>query len=252
MKMKTNVVLVGLAALMALRVPADVLELKNGQVLNGKYLGGTAGTLRFDTGSGLQVIETSQALALTFTGGDVPASPPPAEPPPIAPPVVVPVAVTVTVNAGTSFLVRMVDGASSRDQQGKRFATTLETDLVANGTMVAPAGTRVYGRVVKAQQAGRYAGRSVLDLRLSELTLGGVLVPILTGPYIEAGKSSLAKTAKTAAVGAAIGGIAGDAGKGAAIGATASGLKRGQTVGVAPGELMEFQLQQPLTVTVTP
>jgi hypothetical protein len=91
----------------------------------------------------------------------------------------------------------------------------------------------------------------VLDLRLSELTLGGVLVPILTGPYIEAGKSSLAKTAKTAATGAAIGAIAGDAGKGAAIGATASGLKRGQTVGVAPGELMEFQLQQPLTVTVT-
>ena len=251
MKLKTKFFLAGLATLTVLRLPADVLELKNGQVLTGKYLGGTAGTLRFDTGSGMQVIETGQALALTFTGGDAPVSPAPVAPPPVAAPVAPPVSTTVTVNAGTSLLVRMVDGASSRDSRGKRFATTLETDLVVNGVLVAPAGTRAYGRVANAQQAGRYAGRSVLDLRLSELNLGGVLVPILTGPYIEAGKSSLAKTAKTTATGAAIGAIAGDAGKGAAIGATASGLKRGQTVGVAPGELLEFQLQQPLTVNLT-
>ncbi len=144
----------------------------------------------------------------------------------------------------------MVDGASSRDARGKRFTVTLETDLVVNGMMVAKAGTRCYGRVANAKQAGRVAGRSVLDLRLSELTINGVLVSILTGPYIEAGKSSLAKTAKTTATGAAIGAIAGDAGKGAAIGATATVLKRGETVVVKPGELMEFQLQQPLTVTI--
>ena len=46
---------------------ADILELKNGNVLNGKYAGGTAGTVRFDTGAGMQVIETSQVIALTFT-----------------------------------------------------------------------------------------------------------------------------------------------------------------------------------------
>jgi len=147
-------------------------------------------------------------------------------------------------------LVRMLDGASSRDPRGKRFTTTLETDLIVNGVMVAKAGTRVYGRVANAQQAGRFVGRSVLDLRLSELTVGGSLMPIYTGPYVEAGAGSLGKTAKGAATGAAIGAIAGDAGKGAAIGATASGLKRGQTVGVAPGELLEFTLQQPVTVTI--
>ena len=47
--------------------PADVLELKGGKVLNGTYAGGTAGTIRFETGGNVQVIETSQALALTFT-----------------------------------------------------------------------------------------------------------------------------------------------------------------------------------------
>jgi hypothetical protein len=147
MKMTTNFCLVCLASLMVLRLRADVLELKSGQVLTGKYLGGTAGTLRFDTGYGLQVIETGQALALTFTGGDAPASPPPEVPTPVTAPVPPPVATTLTVNAGTALLVRMVDGASSRDSQGKRFTTTLETDLVVNGTMVARAGTRIYGRV---------------------------------------------------------------------------------------------------------
>ena len=47
---------------------ADVLELKNGKVLNGKYAGGTAATVRFSTGTGTEVIETSQIVALTFTG----------------------------------------------------------------------------------------------------------------------------------------------------------------------------------------
>jgi len=238
-----------LALTAALNMKADVLELKNGQVLTGKYIGGTAGTLRFETGSGMQVIETGQALALTFTGGGAPSTAP-ASAPESAPPPAAAAPSSATVPAGTTLLVRMLDGASSRDRRGKRFTTTLETDLVVNGMMVAKAGTRVYGRVANAQQAGRYVGRSVLDLRLSELTVGGVLVPIMTGAYMEAGKGSLGKTAKGAATGAAIGAIAGDAGKGAAIGATASGLKRGQTVGVAPGELLEFRLEQPVTVNV--
>lgn len=234
---------------MTLCAHADVLELKDGQVLTGKYNGGTAGTVRFNSDSGSQVIETSRILALSFTGGEAPvaAAPAPTPAPAAAPqPAVAPG--NLTVNAGTGILVRMVDGVSSRDPRGKRFAVALELDLIVDGKMIAKAGTRAYGRIANAQQAGRYAGRSVLDLRLSELTVGGVLVPVLTGPYIEAGKSSLAKTAKTTAVGAAIGGIAGDAGKGAAIGATASGLKRGQTVAVMPGELLEFQLQQPVTI----
>lgn len=241
----TIILLCSLVSLPTLQSSADVLELKDGKVMTGKYTGGTAGTLRFQTSEGLHVIETAKALALTFTSGDpVAAAPPPA--PDVAPAPVVPVFApsTSTIPSGTLLL----DGASSRDYKGKRFTTTLETDLVVNGLMVAKAGTKVYGRVANAKQAGRYAGRSILDLRLSELTVGGTLVPITTGPYAEAGASSLGKTAKGAAAGAAIGAIAGDAGKGAAIGATASGLKRGQVVGVSPGELIEFTLQQPVLV----
>jgi hypothetical protein len=159
---------------------------------------------------------------------------------------------SVTVNAGTVLLVRMMDPVSSRDPQGKRFAATLETDLVANGTTVAKAGTKVYGKVQSAQQAGRFVGQSAVDLRLSEIAVGPNLVPLITGPYAQAGAKSVGKTARGAAAGAAIGAIAGDAGKGAAIGAVASGVKKGQAVTINPGTLLEFQLQQPVTVTVSP
>ena len=238
----------------AMSVSADVLELKNGQILNGKYVGGTAGTIRFETADGTQVVETSQALALTFTVGTAAAVAPAATkaPPPAA---ATAVPDTVSVPAGTTLLVRMVDGVSSNDAVGKRFTTTLATDLVVGGVIAAKAGTKVYGRIKSATKAKRLRGQSTLDLRLAELTVGGALVPLVSGPFAEAGAKSVGKTAKGAAAGAAIGAIAdgGDgAAKGAAIGAVASGVKKGEAITVAPGTLLEFQLEQPVNVTVAP
>ena len=251
--MKTKLLFISAIALGAIAfvAQADVLELKNGKVLTGKYVGGTAGTIRFETSQGVQVIETSQALALTFSGSGTPAGAPSASAAaaPAAP--AAPAPTTVSVPAGTTLLVRMLDGASSNDSKGKRFTTTLESDLIVGGRMVAKAGTRIYGRVESAQKAGRYAGKSSLDIRLTELTVGGSFVPIVTGPYAQAGAGSMKKTARGAAAGAAIGAIAdgGDgAAKGAAIGAVASGVKKGQPVVVSAGTLLEFTLQQPVTV----
>lgn len=272
--MNTRLTLRLTAALLAGLAPAsaDVLELKNGQVLNGRYVGGTAGTIRFDTGTGPQVFETSQALALTFTGSTpapaapaaAPASAAPAvaatpAPPPAAAAAAAPAAAApaaapakVTVPAGTTLLVRLADPVSSKDPQGKRFTTTLESDLAVNGAVVAKAGTKVYGRIQAAEQAGRLRGRSVLDLRLTEIAVGPNLVPLVTSGYTRAGERSVNQAARGAAAGAAIGAIVEDdqgAGKGAAIGAVAGGLKRGETVSVNPGTLLEFKLQQPVIVT---
>ena len=236
----------------ALPSNADVLELKTGKTLNGKFVGGTAGTIRFETAEGVQVVETSQALALTFTGGGAAGAAATQTAP--AAPAAAPAPVSVTIPAGTELLVRMVDPVSSKDPQGKRFTTTLEIDLAVNGVIVAKAGTKVYGRIQSAQQARRYTGQSSIDLRLTEVALGPNLVPLVSSGYTDAGDRSIKKTAKGAAAGAAIGGIAdgGDgAAKGAAIGAAASGVKKGQSVTVSPGALLAFKLQQPLTVTVT-
>ena len=241
-----------IVAIAAFQTNADVLELKTGKTLNGKFVGGTAGTIRFETAEGVQVIETGQALALTFTGGGAAGAAATSTAP--AAPAAAPAPVSVTIPAGTELLVRMVDPVSSKDPQGKRFTTTLEIDLAVNGVIVAKAGTKVYGRIQSAQQARRYTGQSSIDLRLTEVALGPNLVPLVSSGYTDAGDRSIKKTAKGAAAGAAIGGIAdgGDgAAKGAAIGAAASGVKKGQSVTVSPGALLAFKLQQPLTVTVT-
>ena len=199
------------------------------------------------------MIETGQVLALTFGTGPTATAASPGATAALVPAAVAPApgSGSVLVPAGTILLVRMVDGASSNDTRGKRFTATLETDLVVKSRLVAKAGTRVYGRVENAQRGGRYVGQSTLDLRLTDIAIAGTLTPIFTGPYAQAGARSAGKTARGAAAGAAIGAIAGDAGKGAAIGAVASGVKRGEAVLIQPGTMLEFELQQPLTVNVT-
>src|SRR2546425_6201294 len=46
---------------------ADTLELKNGKVLQGKYLGGTQVVLRFEVNGEVQTFNTNEIVALTFT-----------------------------------------------------------------------------------------------------------------------------------------------------------------------------------------
>jgi hypothetical protein len=230
-----------------------VLELKNGTILNGKYVGGTAGTVRFDTGAGTQVIETSQITALTFTTPATAGAPATATPPPVAAtlpataPVVQPQ--SVTLPAGTTLLVRTLDSVSSRDRPGATFSTRLEYDLPAGNAVGVKGGSLIYGKVQGATQAGRAVGQSTLDLRLTQIVINNQPVPLMTGGYQVAGKRSIEKAAKGAAAGAAIGAIAGNAGKGAAIGATAGALTRGQTLTITPGTLLEFTLMQPVTLS---
>ena len=232
----------------ALWAEADLLELKNGTMLNGKYVGGSAGSIRFETSAGVQVIETAQAIALTFTA---PAATPsaPATPAPVSAAAAQPTAVTLP--AGTMLLVRMADSVSSKDASGATFTTKLEYDLTAGGNSVIKAGTLIYGKVQSATQARRAAGQSTLDLRLAQMVVNGKPVPITTSGYKEAGDASIKKAARGAAAGAAIGAIADGgegAGKGAAIGATVGALRRGETVTIAPGTLLEFNLTQPVTI----
>ncbi len=130
------------------------------------------------------------------------------------------------------------------------FTTKLEYDLGANNVVAAKGGTVIYGKVQNSTQAGRAVGRSTLDLRLTQITINGQPVPIVTSGYQQAGQASIAKAARGAAAGAAIGAITGDAGKGAAIGATAGALTRGQTITNPPGPLLQFTPTQPVTVNL--
>ncbi len=162
----------------------------------------------------------------------------------------------ITVPAGTSLLIRLVDSVdSSKNPVGTIFTAVLETNLVVGNTVVAPAGTKIHGRLAQAKQAGRMTGKSELQLELTNIIIGGTAYPLLSSDYQVSGKSSTKRTAKRtlggAGLGAIIGGIAGNAGMGAAIGATAgavTSMQKGQKVVVPSETLLEFRLQQPASL----
>jgi hypothetical protein len=236
-------------------VTADVLELKDGSVLSGRFLGSTATSMRFQLGSTEMEFPVTDVLALTL------ASPSEASLAAVAAPSVTPATATaapaptapatITVPAGINLLVRMSDTVSSKNSAGRRFGGRLDSDLRVGGVLVAPAGTRVFGRVEEARQAGRMTGSSHLELGLNEIEIGGTRFSIVTSDFrVRAGNatgSTVRNTAVGAGIGAAFGGGRG-AGRGAAVGAGASALAPSDTATVAKGELIEFRLLEPITV----
>jgi hypothetical protein len=168
----------------------------------------------------------------------------------------------ITVPAGTRILIRTVDSIdSSKQKTGFRFSATLETNLQVEDTVVAPRGTTLYGRLAAASSAGKMSGSSELTLELTDILINGTAYPLLTSTYEVKGKGEGGNTAKKvvggAGLGALIGGLAGG-GKGAGIGALAgagagtavAASKKGQQLQIPSESLLEFRLQQPVSLPV--
>ena len=231
---------------LAASAQADILELKNGNVITGQYAGGTASTVVFATSAGQLTVDTAQIKLLTFAA---PASVTVPAPTPA------PAAVTsVTLPAGTDLMVQMMQSVSSRSADGTNFTTKLAYDVTANGVVALKAGTVIYGKVMDARQAGRLAGRSSLDIRLTQMLPNGSPIPLMTSSYVEQGASEGRKTALAAGTGAVIGNNingGGHGGGGAAWGVAAAGLRPGETLVVPANALLEFTLTQPVTVPIS-
>src|SRR6186713_2336248 len=140
--MKYRTVLITAFSLIATLGHTDVIELKNGKKLTGKYAGGTASSVGFETSGGMQFFDTGQIVSLSFgdsstakPSGTAPTSAAPAPAAPAAAGAAAPATGNstggaVSIPAGTALLVRTMDPVSSSDPQGKRFAATRESDLV--------------------------------------------------------------------------------------------------------------------------
>ena len=243
---------------------ADSLELRNGSLIKGKFVGGTDSYISFQVGSSIQKYNIADVVSLKFdfepTENDGlkrrssfsgereterPASSRPAY---------------VTVPAGTRVSVRMIDGVDSRQNHpGDRFQASLQEPLTVDGNVVVPKGTDVYGRLAESKESGKFSGKSQLQLELTGIVVNGQTLPVVTGEYELTGKSRGASTAKRtvggAAVGSIIGAIAGG-GKGAAIGAGVGGaagagsevITRGDQVKIPSETLLDFTLQQELSI----
>ena len=107
----------------------------------------------------------------------------------------------------------------------------------ANGTVVIPSGTPVSGRVVEAHHGGHFRGRSVLELRLTAMTLNGYEYPLDTHDTVRSqkgkGRRSAGIIGGMTGAGMLIGGLA-TGGVGLAIGA-AAGAGGGTAIAGATG-----------------
>ena len=240
----------------AMITPADSLELKNGSLIKGRFLGGTGTEIRFQVGSSVQQYDVADVVSLKFESETRVSETPPNRGHANE------TTGSVTVPAGTRLSVRTIDAIdSTKNHVGDRFEASLEEPVTVDGRVVVPKGASVYGRLEEAKTSGTFTGRSELRLALTEIVVNGQTVPLVSGEYELSGKSRGASTAKRtvggAAVGSIIGAIAGG-GRGAAIGAGAGGalgagseiITKGDQVKVPSETLLDFTLQQNVSVPV--
>lgn len=249
----------GLVIALCLAAPfawADTLELKNGSLIKGKFMGGTESEVSFQVGSTVQKYSLADIASLKFDSEGVAGA---RHARPVTSRSSEPVA-QVTIPAGTRISVRTIDGIdSTKNHVGDRFKASLEEPLVVNGNVVVAKGADVYGRLAESKTSGTFAGKSQLKLELTGIVVNGQTAPLVTGEYELTGKSRGASTAKRtvggAAVGTIIGAIAGG-GKGAAIGAGVGGaagagseiITKGDQVKVPSETLLDFTLQQEASI----
>jgi hypothetical protein len=286
-----SLILAGIMAA-ALPVSADTLELKNGQIIQGKFVGGTALNIRFQVNGQEIFYSIKDVLNIGFSDTSVqdsnataPAAPASqstntgpagstgyADPYASNPAANAPAALdstlprerrdsgAITIPAGTSLLVRMIDGVdSSKSQVGDTFEGSLESPLMVGDTVVAERGADVFGKLARVKSAGKISGGAELTLELTGVRIAGNIVPIDSTTYEVAGKGrgkeSAGRIGGGAALGAIIGAVAGGgagaaigAGAGAAAGTTIQLVTHGEKVRIPSETLLEFKLEHDVTV----
>ena len=198
------------------------------------------------------------------SGSSIPAAPPlpevtPSEPPPAARPqfveVVVPASSVVGLKVETSL-------SSETARVEDRVEGRVTRDVMADGRLAIPAGTRVLGDVTTVERGGKMKDKARLGVRFHTLVLAdGTQVPFRTDAIVREGSSPGSESARKiggAAIGGAIiGAIMGGA-KGAAIGG-ATGAGAGSAVVMAgdrnaatlpAGTVVTVRLNSPVTVDV--
>lgn len=239
---------------------ADTITLRNGRQFEGTYLGGSARQVRIDLGDRIQTLDVVDISRIEFNPPEVAQPAPTAaqgsvfqpdrrEPP--APPQ----RAGIELPAGTTLVVRMIDGVDSQvNRVGQTFAASMDEPVFRDGETVIPRGADVVVKLTDTKESGKLAGRSELTLDLVSVRINGTMVDLNTETVSQESSSRGQRTAKvagaTAALGAIIGAIAGGgkgaaigAGAGAAAGAGAEVLTKGQRVKIPSETRLTFALE---------
>jgi len=119
---------------------ADTLTLRNGQVVNGTYMGGTARTIKMDLGDAVRTYDVTDVASLQFTA----AAPAAAR------------SATLEIPAGTAFTVRLIGSLGSETNgAGRAFRASVDEPVEAIVKLTGDAGhtldlvsVRANGRMV--------------------------------------------------------------------------------------------------------
>lgn len=167
----------------------------------------------------------------------------------------------MTIQAGTSLAVRVDQHISVKSNRaGDTFTGEIVNAVVdPNGVAVVPKGTRVSGVIDASHARGRVKGASVLELRLTNITLNGTEYQLKTADLTQTkkgkGKRSAAMIGGGAGLGMLIGGLAGG-GKGMLIGGLAGGgagtagaaMTGNKDLEIPAESIVHFKLSQDLVV----
>ncbi len=152
---------------------------------------------------------------------------------------------TIRVPVGTALDVRLAEPISTRtNKAGDSLVAILDQDLVVDGKVVFPEGTKAYGRLLAVEGSGRVEGRAEMTITLTELRVREETYQVETGNITIQAEGTGGRDAKViggaAGVGALLGGIIGGK-KGAAVGAAVGGGAGTATVLTTKGKEVEFQ-----------
>jgi len=202
------------------------------------------------------VTTPAQSGQATVSNGQVPA---PGQPAPGGAPIIRPA--DVNIPAGSELAIRIDQRISVKTTPP---GATFDGEVVdawtdGNGRVVLPKGTPVQGVVVASHRRGHFKGSSILELRLTSLTLNGQQYQVdthdLTRTKKGKGKRSAAFIGGGSGLGMLIGGIAsggtglligGLAGGGA--GTAAAGLTGNRDLDIPSESIVHFRLADDLTL----
>ncbi len=184
--------------------------------------------------------------------------PPPTEPTISAVPQPPP---TVNIVAGTTLTIRVDQRISVKaSRAGDTFSGELVDPVIASdNSVVLPKGTLVNGVVDVSHRRGHFKGRSLLELRLTSLTLNGTQYPLVTADMARSkkgkGRRSAALIGGGSGLGMLVGGVAsGGVGLvvgglvGGGAGTAVAGLTGNRDVDIPAESIVRFTLSDDLVV----
>lgn len=166
----------------------------------------------------------------------------------------------VTLNAGTSFRVRLQQTLDTRrNRAGDSFTASLDEPLVSGDRVIVPKGTMFKGHVTESKPSGRFKGRAMLALKLDSFTLNGETYDIRSTNVSRVSgshkKRDLAMIGGGSGGGALIGAAAGGgvgaligAGAGAAAGTVGTAITGKRQVKIPVETDVRFTLRSPLVL----